>query len=153
MKSIRSSRWALGVAVLTQAFALPALAALGGDSGSVEADQLQMKGMLRTTATSAYTVHEIQVPSGTVVREYVAPTGKVFAVVWYGPRMPDLRQTLGAYFNEYAQAPRPLHSNHSHFEVADAGFVLQSSGHMRAYSGRAYIPQLVPQNVALTDIK
>jgi hypothetical protein len=153
MKSTRSKRWALGVALLIQALSLPAFAALGGDLSSVESDQLKMKGMLRTTVASAYTVHEIQAPSGTVVREYVAPTGKVFAVVWRGPKMPDLRQTLGTYFDAYTQAPRPLHPNHAHFEVAEPGFVLQSTGHMRAYFGRAYVPQLVPPNVAVTDIK
>jgi len=153
MKTIRSRRWAFGVSVLIQAVSLPALAALGSDLNSVQADQLHMKGMLHTTVASAYTVHEIQTPSGTVVREYATPAGKVFAVAWSGPRMPDLRQTLGAYFAEYTQAPRPLHPDHAHFEVADSGFVLQSAGHMRAYSGRAYIPQLVPQNVAVTDIK
>jgi uncharacterized protein DUF2844 len=153
MKLTRSKRSLFGVALLIQSLSLPALAALGGDLSSVESDQLQMKGMLRTTVAAAYTVHEIQVPSGTVVREYVTPAGKVFAVVWRGPQMPDLRQTLGAYFNEYTQAPRPLHPNHAHFEIANPGFVLQSTGHMRAYSGRAYVPQLLPQNVALTDIK
>jgi hypothetical protein len=151
MNSTRSRRWVL--ALLIQAFSLPALAALGGDLSSVESDQLKMKGMLRTTVASAYTVHEIQVPSGTIVREYVTPAGKVFAVTWRGPRVPDLRQTLGTYFTEFTQAARPLHPNHTHFEVADAGFVLQSAGHMRAYSGRAYIPQLLPQNVTVTDIK
>jgi Protein of unknown function (DUF2844) len=153
MNSTRSKRWALGVVLLIQALTLPAFAALGGDLSSIESDQLQMKGMLRTTVASAYTVHEIQAPSGTVVREYVAPTGKVFAVVWRGPKMPDLRQTLGTYFNDFTQAPRPAHPNHAHFEVAEPGFVLQSTGHMRAYFGRAYIPQLLPQNVAVTDIK
>ena len=65
MQSKRSTRWALGAALLIQAFSLPALAALGGDASSVASDQLKMKGMLRTIAASAYTVHEIQAPSGT----------------------------------------------------------------------------------------
>jgi hypothetical protein len=153
MKSTRSRRWALGVALLIQAFALPALAELGGDLSSVESDQLKMKGTLRTTTTEAYTVHEIQTPTGTVVREYVTPTGKVFAVAWRGPKMPDLRQTLGTYFNQYTQAPRPAHPNHAHFSVTQPNFVLQSSGHMRAYFGRAYVPQLLPQDVPVTDIQ
>jgi hypothetical protein len=153
MKSTRSRRWTLSLGLLMQALALPLWAALGGDVSSIEADQLKMKGTLRTTVNQAYTVHEIQTPAGTRVREYVAPTGKVFAVAWHGPRMPDLRQTLGAYFNEYAQAPRAAHPDHVHASVTEPGFVLQSSGHMRAYSGRAYDPQLVPQGVAVTDIK
>ena len=153
MNSTRSRRWALGAALLIQAAAVPAFAALGGNLSSVEDDQLKMKGTLRTTVAPAYTVHEIQTPAGTAVREYVAPTGTVFAVAWRGPSVPDLRQTLGAYFKQYIDAPRPAHPNHAHFAVTQPNFVLQSSGHMRAYFGRAYDPQLLPQGVAITDIK
>jgi hypothetical protein len=153
MKSIRSRRWALGAALLIQALSVPAFAGLGGNLDSVEADQLKMQGTLRTTVGAAFTVHEIQTPTGTLVREYVAPTGKVFAVAWRGPKMPDLRQTLGTYFQQFTDAPRPAHPNHAHFAITEPNFVLQSSGHMRAYSGRAYDPQLLPQGVALTDIK
>jgi hypothetical protein len=34
-------------------------------------------------------------PEGTSVRRYVSPAGKVVAVAWKGPVMPDLRQVLG----------------------------------------------------------
>jgi hypothetical protein len=153
MKFIRSRRWAFGAALLIQVLWVPAFAGLGGNLDSVEADQLKMKGTLRTTVAAAFTVHEIQTPAGTLVREYVAPTGKVFAVVWRGPKMPDLRQTLGTYFQQFTDAPRPLHPNHAHFAITQPNFVLQSSGHMRAYSGRAYDPLLLPQGVAVTDIK
>jgi hypothetical protein len=153
MMSTRSWRWALGAALLIQALAIPAFAGLGGNLGSVEADQLKMKGTLRTTVAAAYTVHEIKTPAGTLVREYVAPTGVVFAVAWRGPKMPDLQQTLGAYFNQLTAAPRPEHPNHAHFAISQPNFVLQSSGHMRAYSGRAYDPSLLPQGVAVTDIQ
>jgi hypothetical protein len=153
MKSTRSRRWALVAALLTQALSVPLFAALGGNLSSVEDDQLKMKGTLRTTVAAAYTVHEIQTPAGTSVREYVAPTGKVFAVVWRGPKMPDLRQTLGTYFKDFTDAARPAHPNHAHFAISQPNLVLQSSGHMRAYFGRAYDPQLLPQDVAVTDIK
>jgi Protein of unknown function (DUF2844) len=153
MQHTQSSRWALGVALLLQALSLPALAELGGDLSSVESDQLKMKGTLRSTVGAAYTVHEIQTASGTAVREYVTPAGKVFAVAWRGPQMPDLRQMLGTYFKQYTAAPRGPHPDHAHFAVTQPNFVLQSSGHMRAYSGRAYDPQLLPQNVAVTDIQ
>jgi hypothetical protein len=153
MKCTLSKGWTLSVAVLIQALSLPALAGLGGDMSSVTSDLLKMKGTLRTTTAAAYTVHEIQTPSGTAVREYVAPTGKVFAVAWRGPTMPDLEQTLGVYFAQYTAAPRPAHPNHAHFAIAEPGFVLQSTGHMRAFFGRAYVPQLLPQNVSVTEIQ
>jgi hypothetical protein len=153
MQHIRSSRWHLGVALLLQALAIPAWAELGGDLSSVESDQLKMKGTLRSTVGAAYTVHEIQTATGTAVREYVTPAGKVFAVAWRGRQMPDLKQMLGAYFQQYSTAPRGAHPNHAHFALTQPNFVLQSSGHMRAYSGRAYDPQLLPKNVAVSEIQ
>jgi hypothetical protein len=153
MNSNVFGRWTLGVVVLLQALSLPALAALGGDMDSVTSDLVKMKGTLRTTSAAAYTVHEIQTPSGTAVREYVAPTGKVFAVAWSGPKMPDLEQTLGSYFAQLSAAPRPAHPNHARFALTEPGFVVQSSGHMRAYFGRAYVPQLLPPNVSVSDIQ
>jgi hypothetical protein len=64
-----------------------------------------------------------------------------------------MQQTLGTYFKAYTSAPRAKHSDHKRFAIAEPGFVLQSSGHMRAYFGRAYVPQLLPQNVSVTDIQ
>jgi hypothetical protein len=153
MKSTRSWRCALAALLLIQAFSLPAFAALGGNLSSIEDDQLKMKGTLRTTVGERYTVHEIQTSQGTLVREYVAPSGVVFAVSWRGPKMPDLRQTLGNYFTQFTDAPRPVHPNHAHFAISEPNLVLQSSGHMRAYFGRAYDPQLLPANVPVTDIQ
>ena len=43
-------------------------------------------------------------PSGTTVREYVSSNGTVFAVAWQGPWLPDLRQMLGPYFDDYQRA-------------------------------------------------
>jgi hypothetical protein len=153
MKFIPSRRWALGVVLLIQVVSFPALAELGGDVSSIQNDQLKMKGTVQVSPALAYTVHEIQIPSGTVVREYVSAAGKVFAVTWRGPHVPDMQQTLGTYFKAYTSAPRAKHSDHKRFAIAEPGFVLQSSGHMRAYFGRAYVPQLLPQNVSVTDIQ
>ena len=153
MKSTRSRRRALAALLFIQAFALPAFAALGGSLSSIEDDQLKMKGTLRTTVGERYTVHEIQTSQGTLVREYAAPSGVVFAVAWRGPKMPDLRQTLGSYFPQFIDAPRPAHPNHAHFAINQPNLVLQSSAHMRAYSGRAYDPQLLPADVPVTDIQ
>ena len=86
---------ALGIALLARSVAMPAFAALGEDAASIENDRAQMKGQSRLTSVAGYSVQEIQLPSGTVVREYVSSGGKVFAVSWRGPVIPDLRQTLG----------------------------------------------------------
>ena len=65
------------------ALPLPAFAALGGDVTSVQTDQTHMRAALvRVTGSGTYSVHEIQTPYGTFVREYVSSTGTVFAVAW-----------------------------------------------------------------------
>jgi uncharacterized protein DUF2844 len=153
MTFIPSRRWTLAIALLLQITSLPALAALGADVESIATDQLKLKGMAHVTSAQAYAVHEIQTPSGTLVREYVSPAGKVFAVSWRGPRMPDLKQTLGAYFQQYTSAPRAGPADRKHFAINLPDLVMQSSAHGRMYAGRAYVPGLVPQNVSVTDIQ
>ncbi len=131
-----------------------AFAALGGNVNTVQADSAHMKATLRIASTQEkYTVHEIETPSGTVVREYASPSGTVFAVTWRGPTIPDLRQVLGDYFDTYTQAANIKHSGHSHLSVLQPGLVVHSSGHMRAFSGRAYVPSLVPQNVIAEEMQ
>jgi hypothetical protein len=123
--------------------AAPALAALGGDATSVEADRAVMRGALHVTTSAQYTVHEIETPAGVFVREYVAD-GRVFAVSWHGHGRPDLRQVLGSYYVPFAQAAGTPTRNHSHLSVATPQVVVQSSGHLRAFNGRAWAPALLP---------
>jgi hypothetical protein len=133
---------------------IPASAALGEASTSTEADRISMKASMRMVRAAKYTVHEIQTPSGTTLREYVSAAGSVFAVAWQGPVMPDLRQALGAYFDRYTASARAAkHASRRHIAVRESDFVVQSSGHMRAFSGRAYVPQLMPQGVAVEEIR
>src|SRR5580692_668189 len=102
--SVRSRVLVAGVALLSLVIALPAGASLGGDTASIEADQVHMQGTRKMTAVQNYTVHEIQGAAGTVVREYVSSSGKVFAVAWRGPWPPDLHQLLGSYSAQYVDA-------------------------------------------------
>jgi hypothetical protein len=135
----------------------PASAALGGDETTVQADHARMKGTLRSTPTKAYTVHEIKAQTGTVVKEYVSPAGKIFAVAWQGPFLPDLRQLLGSYFEQFSQSAQELKSKRPRVRgpllIQEPGLVVQTGGHMRAYFGRAYIPELVPQGVPIEEIQ
>ena len=100
-----------------------------------------------------FSVHEIQTASGTKVREYVSPAGSVFAVAWEGPVIPDLRQALGSYFDRYIAALADKQAGHRQVEVRESDFVVQSRGHMRAFSGRAYLPLLMPQGVTVDDLR
>ena len=139
--------------VLTAAAATPAFAALGGDGTTVQADVARMKGALRITSSAGVTVHEITASYGTVVREYLTPGDKVFAVSWHGPVNPDLRQMLGDYYGQYEQAASAPHpGGHRHLAIEQPGLVVQVSGRMRAFVGRAWVPGLVPQNFSVNDI-
>ncbi len=126
-------------------------AELGGNAGSIESDRVAMKATLRQVPAAQYTVHEITTPAGVQVREYLAPNGVVFAVAWNGPRIPDLRQLLGAYFGVFKEAAGAQHGRGPlHVERPD--LVVHSGGHMRAFAGLAYAPQLIPPGVAVADL-
>jgi hypothetical protein len=132
----------------------PAMAALGGDVSSVEADRASLKGALAHFSTvRGYDVHEITTPAGVHVREYLAD-GKVFALSWQGPVIPDLRQMLGAYYASYAQAASAPHpGGHRHLQVEQPRLVVESNGRMRAFYGRAWDPTLLPPNFSAADIR
>lgn len=135
---------------------LPVWAVLGGDAASIEADQVHMQGTRRTTVAQAFTVHEIQAASGVTVREYVAPSGQVFAVVWQGPWLPDLRQLLGKYFDRYVEGQRVQNVSlmgRRPLQIEQPGLVVQSGGHPRSFEGRAYVPELLPAGVGLDAIR
>ena len=135
---------------------LPAWAALGGDLSTVQADQVHMRGSLRTTVAAAYTIQEIQSTSGVVVREYVSSAGKVFAIAWQGPWPPDMRQLLGSYFDPYIQAARARSGPgmaRRPLMIEQPGLVVQVGGHPRSFVGRAYIPEQLPSNVTAEEIR
>jgi hypothetical protein len=129
-----------------------AAAALGEPEASVQADVVKMRGVLKASDHANHRQHEIRLPSGTVVREFVGSDGKVFAVAWNGPTAPNLRQTLGRYFDAFAAAARLNHAGHSRLQVQRGDLVIQSSGHMRAFTGRAYLPLAIPDGVDLGDL-
>ncbi|HTC15876.1 MAG TPA: DUF2844 domain-containing protein [Steroidobacteraceae bacterium] len=144
------TRTVLGSLIIV-ALATPALGALGGDVTSVEADRVRVKGALQVMPSSNYTVHEIQT-SKLVLHEYVSLSGQVFAISWRGEGIPDLQQVLGTYYQTFRQASAGPHYNHHQLTVNTPDVVVLSSGHTRGYSGRAWVPALMPQNFSLKDI-
>jgi hypothetical protein len=158
LQSVRSRNiplWLLA-AWLLFAGAGQALAELGRDVTTVAADQQQMQGAKRTVRMAEnYSAHEYETQSGTAVREYVSPGGKVFGVSWQGQRIPDLRQLLGAYYDQYerAAAAARIARHRGPLVIQEPGLVVQSGGHMRAYSGWAYAPDLLPAGVRAEEIR
>ena len=129
-------------------------AALGENAASVQIDQAQMKATLRPAVSNPkFSVHEIQTPEGIVVKEFVSASGTVFAVVWNGPTMPNLQQLLGQYFNSYVSAAKKPHDGHKHLAISQPGLVVESQGHMRAFFGKAYLPDMLPAGVTAEELQ
>jgi hypothetical protein len=135
--------------------ALPAFASLGGDASSIETDRAHMNASVRVTQSENYSVHEMQSPGGTMVREYASPAGKVFAVTWSGQFMPQMQQILGKYFSQYSAAlqAQPHRYGHRPLDLQLPGLIVQTGGRMRAYYGRAYVPDMLPQGVSTDAIR
>ncbi|HKT23755.1 MAG TPA: DUF2844 domain-containing protein [Terriglobales bacterium] len=146
------SRRSLLFCLVLSALSCSAFAALGGDVSSIQADQAHMRAQRRVVQNAAYTVHEMQTESATVVREFVSPDGKVFGISWQGPTRPDLQQMLGNYYSEFA-ASRPTRRMHGPVTIRTQNLIIQSGGHMRALTGRAFVPAMVPADVRVEDIK
>jgi hypothetical protein len=145
--------WSISLTLVFLVVSVPAAATLGEDLSSVRADQTQMQGTLQITSAAKFAVHEIHLPSGTVVKEYVSPAGMVFAASWQGPSLPDLQQVLGRYFEQYAGAVRSRNIGPASRRTQGSGLVVQSGGHMRAFFGRAYVEQMLPRGVLAEEIQ
>jgi len=129
-------------------------AALGEGADSLVADQQEMGGKIKTIPGADYTTNEITLPSGTVVREYVAASGRVFAVSWRGPTTPNLANLLGSYFQQIqaaAAAQKPGVPGGTTVAAGDVTF--HSGGHMGNFWGRAVVSSLVPQGVNGADLQ
>lgn len=149
-------RTALLLVVLASCLAFGiARAELGGDRSSVLADATSLQGVVQSSTPGPYSVQQILAPSGVLVREYLSAQGRVFAVSWTGPVVPNLAGLLGHYYAPYAAAlaarsPAELRRS---ADIVLPDLVVQSSGHLRAYSGRAYLTQQLPAGVALEQIQ
>jgi hypothetical protein len=128
-------------------------ATLGEPVASVQTDGRELQGSIKESDRGSYQVHEIQLPSGTLVREYSGADGKVFAVTWNGPFMPNLRQTLGQYFDAYVTAAKANRADHRHLQIEQSDLVVQASGRMHSFSGRAYLPPALPRGVSPGDLQ
>jgi hypothetical protein len=149
----RLALWAfslLGVLLLQS----PAIAHLGGDTDSVSADRDAMQAQLHSTPMQLYSVHEISTAAGALIHEYTTRQGTVFAVTWQGQLPPDLAQLFGNYYKQYQDAAvaqsRP--GMHRQLNISNPDFVVASTGRMRSFRGKAYVPSLVPAGVSIADL-
>jgi hypothetical protein len=132
-----------------------AQAVLGEPAESIAKDSRALSAARRaTTNRNGYTVQEI-VSDANAVREYVSPSGVVFAFAWNGLTHPDLTQLLGSYAGDYQQVLRQTkHApGQRHIQLKANNVVVEKWGHMRNLQGRAYAPALMPQGVSVDEIR
>lgn len=139
---------------LLAVLSFPAIAGLGGDATPVVSDQKAGKSVIRRAVSArSYTIQDIHSADGTTVREYVNAEGKVFGVSWTGPVVPNLEQLFGAHYESYREALKGRGPGRKPVRVDRSDLVVQAAGHMRAYRGRAYVPQMLPAGVTVDEIK
>jgi hypothetical protein len=113
----------------------------------VVTDQTKLHAKRAVVERQKYTIHEITGKDGTLVREYVTPAGKVFGVSWTGPTIPDLGQLLGTYNAEFQTAIHTKRGRRGSAAIHNSELVVESSGHTRAFHGRAYLNSMLPSGV------
>lgn len=150
--TVRPHTVALLLALLSAS--MPSGATLDQDEASVETDRRHMNARRSIRADASYRVHEIRLDSGTMVREYLSPSGRIFAVTWHGPTLPDLRQIMGeAHFQTFVNAADARHVPRRLRSLRRDDLVVHSAGRPRAFSGHAYVPSLVPRGVAVESLR
>jgi hypothetical protein len=133
----------------------PVRAALGGDAASVASDADALHGVIHSTPLQQYDIHEITSDNGMRLREFQDRSGVVFAVVWSGPAMPDLQKLLGTSYKAFTAALAAVNPSgpRRSLRIATSDLVVESEGHMRTYSGRAYLPALIPAGMSAADLR
>lgn len=97
-------------------------------------------------------VYQVTAASGSRIKEYVNENNIVVAVSWQGPSLPNLQQLLGPYFQTFANRSTEHSTSHRSAELHTDDLVVQSHGQMRNFSGRAYLPKLLPPQFNLDQI-
>lgn len=132
--------------------AFPASATLG-EAFLPEAAKHAISGV-HLSSQGSYTISEYTLASGTVVKEFIASSNKVFAVVWRGASKPNLSQLFGQYYPRYMAAVTNQSAPRSrHFLLKDPDLVIQARGRMGRFSGVAYLPGEMPPDVGESNLR
>ena len=141
--------WATAATLIAAALLpLPAAATLGEGVASVQADTLRTAAVRRVHAAPTGTVHTLTLPDGSVIRQYLAADGRVYAVSWNTRFKPRLDLLLGAHFDTYAAAGRQAQQQRGgvrHAAMLSRGdLVVESNAHLQSHVGRAWLRSLLP---------
>ena len=138
--------FALATLILPLALVVGAPSARAELGGSVnpQAVLIQEQGSV-VANNKQLAIYQVTTTAGTQIKEYTNAGNTVVAVSWQGPTLPNLKELLGPYFQPFADRPatgNPV--NHHSAELKTDDLVVQSQGRMRSFSGRAYLPKLLP---------
>jgi hypothetical protein len=152
-------RRALAAAGLLASLTAPpaAWAVLGESLASVQLDQQRMAGQRSLAIGAGPQVQLITLAGGSTIRQYLTSSGVVYAVAWNTRFKPRLDQLLGAHFPAYAEAARrsmqarPGIVHHAVLQQDD--LVVETTAHLNAHVGRAYLRSLLPVGEPLDAIR
>ncbi len=156
---LRARVWLGAVFALAAAVPLApcAWASLGGSTSTALRDgawksQARVAAAVGSGARVTDTV--VLTPGQVLVHEYSGASGRIFAVSWSGPMVPDLQRLYADYFPAYVawRQTHPSLSLDAPVEVRSSSIVAYLGGHMRAFAGSAYVPALVPAGVELARL-
>lgn len=140
--------WASGLAL---ALTSPGAHAVLGETMTLpSAARAQAAAAPRTALPSGVQVIERASGDGGAIREYVSAQGVVFAVAWNTRFKPRLDTLLGRYHAGYAAAAsqalaRPGRAGIQRQATLRADdLVVQSHGFLNSFTGRAWVPSLLP---------
>ncbi len=140
----------LGAALAVLAFVPASQAALGGNISGLAAEQSLFGAAYVATQTSQFSVQSLTTPAGVRIRQYADASGHVFAVAWDGPVLPDLETLLGSSYAAYAEGQRQRGRG---VRIQTPALVVESAGMMRAFYGKALLPERLPGGVSARDIQ
>lgn len=102
-----------------------------------------------TSAQDTYQVRSFLDASGVTVKEYFQGTSPIFAVSWQGPLKPNVAALLGRYAYRYTTGQNNRQGLNTPNHSQSNEVVIQEVGHMRAFSGFAYLPAALPSQFDL----
>ena len=122
-------------------------------NGNLATSNVQTKNANPTTLihNAKYDVYIFTTAQGITVKQYVA-NDQVFAISWRGPRIPNLRQLYGTYFNSYSQT-KTQNTGMSQRVINTLDLDASTYGINGAFVGRAVLKTQLPEGVTIENLK
>jgi hypothetical protein len=152
--ALRYRNWLVAATLLLVAgSAARAMAALGEDVASVARLRARLGASLKVHARERFAIHELALPTGTKVREFVGDSGKVFAVSWSGGFRPNLRDVMGSHYDRFIAATRGRRVARGIARTELPGMVVVMGGYLRNSFGYVLLTDLMPAGLLPEDLR